>query len=55
MKTSVFPLLVIVVVFAIPAAAAERHMMQPRVPADKLAEARAPEPLIEFSRDNRPG
>jgi mono/diheme cytochrome c family protein len=24
-----------------PAAAAERHMMQPRVPADKLAEARA--------------
>lgn len=39
MKTSVFLLLVVVVVFAIPAAAAERHMMQPRVPADKLAEA----------------
>ena len=41
MKTSMFPLLVVVVSLAIPAGAAERHMMQPRVPADKLAEARA--------------
>jgi mono/diheme cytochrome c family protein len=41
MKTKTFPLLAFVVVFAIPATAAERHMMQPRVPADKLAEARA--------------
>lgn len=41
MKTSRFLLVVVVVVFAIPAVAAERHMMQPRVPADKLAEARA--------------
>jgi mono/diheme cytochrome c family protein len=30
-----------VVSLAIPAGAAERHMMQPRVPVDKLAEARA--------------
>ena len=41
MKTKVFPLLGLMVFFAIPAAAAERHMMQPVVPADKLAEARA--------------
>jgi mono/diheme cytochrome c family protein len=41
MKGSRFPLLVIAVSLAIPAGAAERHMMQPRVPADKLAEARA--------------
>ena len=41
MKTSMFLLLVAVVSLAIPAGAAERHMMQPRVPADKLAEARA--------------
>ena len=41
MKTSVFPLLVVVVICAIPAAAAEQPMMQPRVPADKLVEARA--------------
>ena len=41
MKTSMFPLLVVVVSLAIPAGAAERHMMQPRVPADKLAAARA--------------
>jgi len=38
---SMLPLLVVVVSLAIPAGAAERHMMQPRVPADKLAEARA--------------
>jgi len=41
MKLSMFPLIVAVVCLAIPAWAAERHMMQPRVPADKLAEARA--------------
>jgi len=41
MKTSMFPLLVVVVSLAIPAGAAERHMMQPLVPADKLAAARA--------------
>lgn len=41
MKLKVFPLLVAVVLFAMPADAAQRHMMQPRVPADKLAEARA--------------
>jgi mono/diheme cytochrome c family protein len=33
--------LVLMVSLAIPAWAAERHMMQPRVPAEKLAEARA--------------
>lgn len=41
MKASIFPLIVAVVSLAIPAGAAERHMMQPRVPDDKLAEARA--------------
>jgi mono/diheme cytochrome c family protein len=41
MKTSIFPMLVTVVALAIPAGAAERHMMQPLVPAGKLAEARA--------------
>jgi mono/diheme cytochrome c family protein len=41
MKTNMFPLIVGVVSLAIPAWAAEGHMMQPRVPADKLAEARA--------------
>ena len=41
MKTSMFTLLAVVVCLAIPAAAAERHMMQPPVPVDKLAEARA--------------
>jgi mono/diheme cytochrome c family protein len=40
MKLSMFPLLAVVVSLAIPAWAAERHMMQPRVPADKLTEAR---------------
>jgi len=35
-----FPLLVVVVSLAIPAGAAERHMMEPLVPADKLAAAR---------------
>ena len=39
-KTNLFPLLV-VVSLAIPAGAAERAMMQPLVPVDKLAEARA--------------
>jgi mono/diheme cytochrome c family protein len=41
MKPSMFLLLVAVISLAIPAGAAERNMMQPRVPADKLAEARA--------------
>ena len=41
MKTCMFPLIAVVVSLAIPAGAAERHMMQSLVPADKLAEARA--------------
>jgi mono/diheme cytochrome c family protein len=41
LKLSMLPLLVAVVSLAIPAWAAERHMMESRVPADKLAEARA--------------
>lgn len=40
MKLSTFPLVVVMVSLALPAVA-ERHMMQPLVPADKLAEARA--------------
>ena len=39
MKPSMLALLTVVVSLALPAAA-ERHMMQPLVPADKLAEAR---------------
>ena len=39
--TSIFPVIVVMISFAVPAGAAERHMMQPLVPADKLAEARA--------------
>jgi len=42
MKPIMSPLLILVVALAIPVgAAAERHMMQPLVPADKVAEARA--------------
>jgi mono/diheme cytochrome c family protein len=41
MKPSVFAVLLTTVVLAGSPAAAERHMMQPRVPAEKLAEARA--------------
>jgi mono/diheme cytochrome c family protein len=41
MKPSMFTLLVLVVALTIPAGAAERHMMQPAVPSEKLAEARA--------------
>jgi mono/diheme cytochrome c family protein len=41
MKASMFTLLILVVALSIPAGAAERHMMQPLVPVDKLAEARA--------------
>jgi mono/diheme cytochrome c family protein len=41
MKTGIFPLLVVVVSLAIPAGAAERNMVQPLVPADKLVAARA--------------
>lgn len=41
MKPGVFALFAVTVALAGPAAAQERHMMQPVVPADKLAEARA--------------
>jgi mono/diheme cytochrome c family protein len=41
MKPYSFALFVVTVVLAAPPVGAERHMMQPRVPADKLAEARA--------------
>lgn len=41
MLIKLFALLVVPVSLAAPVVAAERHMMQPRVPADKLAEARA--------------
>ncbi len=41
MKTSLSMFIVAALCCAVPAGAAERHMMQPIVPADKLAEARA--------------
>lgn len=41
MQMTAIPLLVVAVALAIPTEAAERHIMQPRVPPDKLAEARA--------------
>ena len=41
MKTSLLMVMVASLYFAVSADAAERHMMQPVVPADKLAEARA--------------
>ena len=41
MKLNMFPLIAVIVSLAIPAMAAERHMMQSLVPADKLVEARA--------------
>lgn len=41
MKLGVFALFAVTIALAGSAAAAERHMMQPVVPADKLAEARA--------------
>lgn len=41
MKMSLLMVIVTVLYFAVFAGAAERHMMQPVVPADKLAEARA--------------
>ncbi|MEQ1562780.1 MAG: c-type cytochrome [Nitrospira sp.] len=37
----IFSLIIVALSFAIPSWAAERQIMQPRVPADKLAEARA--------------
>lgn len=40
-QTRVITLLVVLASLAVPVFAAERHMMQPRVPTDKLAEARA--------------
>ena len=48
MKTSTFPLFAVVVCLAIPAEAAERHMRQPLVPVDKLADAHADEPVAGF-------
>ena len=41
MKTSLLMVMVASLYFVVPAGAAERHMMQPVVPTDKLAEARA--------------
>src|SRR4026208_1286540 len=41
MKASIFPLICARVSLPAAAGAAERHMMQPRVPDEKLAEARA--------------
>ena len=41
MKISLLTVMVASLCFAVSAGAAERHMMQSRVPADKLAEARA--------------
>ena len=41
MLTKMLPLLIAVASFAAPVLAVERQMMQPRVPVDKLAEARA--------------
>jgi mono/diheme cytochrome c family protein len=41
MKTKMFPVLAIMVLFGVSTSGAERHMMQPVVPANKLAEARA--------------
>lgn len=41
MKTSLLTVIFALLYFVVPAGAAERHMMQPVVPADKLAEARA--------------
>ena len=41
MKTSLFSVVAAVISCAIPAGAAERHMMQQLVPSDKLVEARA--------------
>jgi hypothetical protein len=41
MKKYLLTLVVMVMATSNPAGAIERHMMQPRVPADKLADARA--------------
>ncbi len=41
MKLNMFPLIAVIVSLAVPAVAAERHMMQSLVPADKLTDARA--------------
>jgi mono/diheme cytochrome c family protein len=51
MKANIFPLIVAVISLAIPAVAAERHMMQQLVPADKLAEARALTSPLPSSRE----
>lgn len=48
MKKYLFPLLVMLMAASNPVGAAERHMIQPRVPTDKLAEARAlTSPLLD--------
>ena len=41
MKLNMFPFIAVIVSLAVPVVAAERHMMQSLVPADKLADARA--------------
>ena len=41
MKLNMFPFIAVMVSLAVPVVAAERHMMQSLVPADKLADARA--------------
>lgn len=51
MKPSLFALLLTTVVLAGSPAAAERHMMQPLVPVDKLAEARALKSPLPKSRE----
>ncbi|NGZ95014.1 MAG: cytochrome C [Nitrospira sp. WS110] len=52
MKTKMFLLLATTVFFWVSTGAAERHMMQPRVPADKLAEARALTSPLPASQEN---
>lgn len=52
MKTKMFLLLATTVFFGVSTGAAERHMMQPRVPADKLAEARALRSPLPASQEN---
>jgi mono/diheme cytochrome c family protein len=51
MKPYSFALFVVTVAFAAPTWAAERHMMQPLVPVDKLVEARALKSPLPNSQD----
>ena len=55
MKLNMFPLIAVIVSLAVPAVAAERHMMQSLVPADKLTDARTHEPVAEIPGDCRAG